>query len=75
MKIQKKFALLLIVIISIVLKSTISYCTDMSENMLSTQQESFGINSFVEKSKQYSGEFFDDMDISGILNSAIKGEI
>ncbi len=75
MKIQKKFALLLIVIISIVLKSTISYCTDMSENMLLTQQESFGINSFVEKSKQYSGEFFDDMDISGILNSAIKGEI
>ena len=74
MKIQKKFALLLIVIISIVLKSTISYCTDMSENMLSTQQESFGINYFFEKSKKNIGEFFYDMELSGILKCETVGK-
>lgn len=75
MKIQKKIILLLIIIISIIAKASISYCSDIDENTIESQQESFGINSFIDNSKKYTGEFFEDIDISEILNSAIKGEI
>jgi stage III sporulation protein AE len=47
----------------------------MDENTIESQQETFGINSFVENSKKYTGEFFEDIDINKILSSAIKGEI
>lgn len=72
---QKKILLILIVCICIILKLSISYSVDIDENMIANQEETFGINSFIEKSKQYSSEFFQDIDISEILNSAIKGEI
>ena len=72
---QKKILLALMLFISIILKLTISFSTDMNENVIEDQEETFGINSFIEKSKQYSGEFFEDIDISEILKSAIKGEI
>ena len=39
------------------------------------QKENFGINSFIENSNKYTGEFFEDIDISEILNSAISGNI
>ena len=65
----------LIIAISIISKTTTSYCSDIDENTIESQQESFGISSFIENSKEYTGEFFEDIDISNILNSAIKGEI
>lgn len=65
----------IIIIILIISKATISYCSDIDENTIESQQESFGISSFIENSKEYTGEFFEDIDISNILNSAIKGEI
>ena len=39
------------------------------------QKETFGINSFIENSNEYAGEFFEDIDISEILNSAISGNV
>ena len=47
----------------------------IDENELESQEKTFGISSFIQNSKQYTGEFFEDIDISDILNSAIKGEI
>ena len=75
MKVQKKIILIIMVSMSIISISTRSYCNNMDENTIENQQESFGINSFVENSKKYTGEFFDDIDINKILSSAIKGEI
>lgn len=72
---QKKIILIFITIILSILKSTISYGVEMDENTIASQEETFGINSFIEKSKQYSGKFFENIDINEILNSAIKGEI
>lgn len=42
---------------------------------ISEQQEAFGVNSFIKNSKEFTGKFFDDLDIKELLNSAIKGEI
>lgn len=80
---KKKIYILtaLTILLLITLKPIISYCTDtnsntnIDENTIQGQQETFGINSFIENSKKYTGEFFEDIDISEILNSAIKGEI
>lgn len=47
--------------------------TDISE--VENQEKTFGINSFIQNSKKYTGDFFEDIDIGEILNSAIKGEI
>lgn len=47
----------------------------IDETEISNQEEMFGISSFIQNSKQYTGNFFDDIDIGEILNSAIKGEV
>lgn len=76
---QKKKILIFTLIIIIVSKITFSYATNTTdistENTLKEQQETFGISSFIEKSKQYTGEFFEDININEILSSSIKGEI
>lgn len=72
---QKKKILILIILILLILKPITTYCKDIDANEIEKQQETFGINSFIENSKKYTGEFFEDIDISEILNSAIKGEI
>ncbi len=74
---KKKILILILIIIIMISKITFSYATDVesNENTLKEQQETFGISSFIEKSKQYTGEFFEDIDINDILSSSIKGEI
>ena len=47
----------------------------IDETEILDQEEMFGVSSFIQNSKQYTGNFFDDIDIGEILNSAIKGEI
>ena len=45
------------------------------EETLKEQQEEFGISEFIKQAKEYSGEFFEDIDMNEILESAIKGEV
>lgn len=75
MNAQKKIILLIIIVISIITKASISYSSNMNENTIQSQQESFGVSSFIENSKKYTGDFFENINISEILNSAIKGEV
>ena len=70
----KRFIILASIFLIIVLNAKPAYCTD-SEEILENQQESFGISSFIEKSKQYSNDIFENIDISKIFNSAIKGDV
>ena len=80
-----KIILMIIIMVISVLSPRKSYCANdisntqsaisIDENELESQEKTFGISSFIQNSKQYTGEFFEDIDISDILNSAIKGEI
>lgn len=70
MKIQKKIILIIIIAIIFIPKTV-----KAEDNTIETQKETFGINSFIENSKQYTGQFFADADISEILNSAISGKV
>ena len=49
--------------------------TEDTAETIEEQKENFGINSFIENSNKYTGEFFEDIDISEILNSAISGNV
>lgn len=75
MKKQKIIFIFIIIVLFTILNPIIVYSNSVNENTIQSQEESFGISSFIEESKQYSGEFFSDIDIKGILDSAIKGEI
>ena len=81
---KKKISKIIIIALTLVfifptyskMESQISNNTvQIDENEISNQEEMFGINSFIQNSKHYTGNFFDDIDIGEILNSAIKGEI
>lgn len=48
---------------------------DSQNQTLTEQQEEFGINDFIQESEQYTGEFFEDIDINEILQDALKGEV
>ena len=48
---------------------------DSQNQTLTEQQEEFGISDFIQESEQYTGEFFEGIDISKILQNALKGEI
>ena len=81
---KKKISKIIIIALTLVfifptyskMESQISNNTvQIDETEISNQEEMFGISSFIQNSKQYTGNFFDDIDIGEILNSEIKGEI
>ena len=73
-----KIILIIIMMIISISNANISYCSSTSnidESEIESQEKIFGISSFIQNSKQYTGDFFESIDIGEILNSAIKGEI
>ena len=75
---QMKIILIIIIMIISISNANISYCSSTSnidESEIESQEKIFGISSFIHNSKQYTGDFFESIDIGEILNSAIKGEI
>ena len=75
---QMKIILIIIIMIISISNANISYCSSTSnidESEIESQEKIFGISSFIQNSKQYTGDFFESIDIGEILNSAIKGEI
>lgn len=67
--------LLIIIFIVIIIQPITSFSADIDQNAIASQEETFGITSFIQNSKQYTGDFFEDIDVGDILNSAIKGDI
>ena len=75
---QMKIILIIIMMTISISNANISYCSSTSnidESEIESQEKIFGISSFIQNSKQYTGDFFESIDIGEILNSAIKGEI
>ena len=66
---------ILIIFFTIIFQFSTSYCENNIEETYEEQKETFGINSFINEAEKYSGEFFEDIDVGEILNSAISGNI
>lgn len=63
-----------IIIIMISLSSRVQ-ADNLNIDAITDQKENFGINDFIKDTEEFSGEFFEDMDISEMLNAAISGNI
>lgn len=77
---QKKIFIIILIIFIVSLDFKTSYAETtntnyIDSNTIESQEETFGINSFLKNSEKYSGEFFNDIDIKEILNSAIAGKV
>lgn len=70
---MKNWKKVFIIIFIILISQTKVYAVENNE--IDEQQETFGITDFIEKSQEYTGKFFEDIDLKEILNNAIKGEI
>lgn len=71
---KKYISILIILVIGLI--SSISYAEDVdTKEVIDSQKESFGISDFLKESEKYSGEFFDDIDMSQMLTNAISGNI
>ena len=71
---MKKFIIIIITIFTI-FPITYVRAESLTQQMINEEQETFGINDFAQETEKYTNEFFDDMNISEIINSAITGKI
>lgn len=48
---------------------------ETEEEIMNTTQEKFNISNFIRKAEEYTGDFLEDVDLTDMLNQAIKGNI
>ena len=70
-KIINIFIISILLLISIMPNSS----AHEEETTLKEQQEEFGISEFIEQADEYSGEFFEDINMNDILENAIKDAV
>ena len=74
--IRKNIMIIIIIGMIFFINVPISYATDAeTSETIQSQQEEFGISDFIKGAQEYSGEFFEGIDINDILQNAIKGEV
>lgn len=67
---MKKIILIFILILMIPVKVQAE-----TEEIMSSTEEKFNIGSFISQAEEYTGDFFDNTNLSDILNEAIQGKI
>lgn len=72
---NNKFFCCIIIFIQIILITSNTKCVDLTTNMINEQKENFGISAFIDEANKYTGEFFEDINMSDMINSAISGKI
>ena len=73
MKKRKKITIIFFIFIFVVAMPC--YAEETEEEILQDQQEEFEIQDFLKNAEEYTGEFFQDIDIGEMLNQAISGEV
>ena len=68
---MKKIILIFILILMIPVKVQ----AETEEEIMSSTGEKFNIGSFISPAEEYTGDFFDNTNLSDILNEAIQGKI
>lgn len=68
---MKKTILIFILILIIPTK----VLAETEEEIMSSTQEKFNISGFINQAQEYTGDFFDDMDLSDMFNQAVQGKV
>ena len=70
---MKKITQMIIIIMLLIIFNTTVYGTNTE--IIKEQQGTLNISGFIEESKKYTEKIFPDLDLSNLLESAIKGEV
>ena len=73
--VQMKRVIGFLVIVLIIIAWPVKNVYASQEETMEEQKKDFGIEEFLKNSEEYTGEFFQDIDIKEILNAAIQGEV
>lgn len=68
---MKKIIIVLFIIISI----PCNVFAETDEEIMKSTQEQFNISSFIKEAEQYTGDFFEDLNITEMLNEAVQGNV
>lgn len=71
---MKKFKILFVIILIYFALTNFVQAEEM-DNIMKSQQESVGVNDFIQESSKYTTDIFSDIDLNEILNSAISGDV
>ena len=69
---MKKIVILIFILILIIPTKALA---ETEEEIMSSTQEKFNISGFINQAQEYTGDFFDDMDLSDIFNQAVQGKV
>lgn len=72
---MKKIIIHFIILFFIFFLTTKVNAENLTTKMIQEEKENFGITSFIQETKKYSDDFFGDINISEVLNSAITGKV
>ena len=70
---MKKIILIFILVLIILMLPTQVFAEN--EEIMTSTQEKFNINSFLKDAKEYTGDFFEDVSITDMFNEAVQGKI
>ena len=70
-----KKVIILFVIILLIPIHVFAETGETDEQIMQTTQDKFNITQFIKEVEQYTGDFFDDMNITDMLNQAIQGNV
>lgn len=65
----------IIILFALILLMPYPVFAETEEEIMQTTQEKFNISQFIKEAEQYTGDFFEDMDLTEMLNQAIQGNI
>lgn len=72
---KKNIFNIIIIIILIAFPCSNVHAESLTSQMINQEKETFGIRNFIDETEKYTNDFFEDMNISDVLNSAITGQI
>ena len=70
---MKRLKQMIIIIMLLFIFSTTAYGTN--DEIMKQQQSSLNISGFIDASQKYTEEIFPDLNLSDLMESAIKGEV
>lgn len=73
--VNNKIWYIIIALILAILATSKTYATDLTTQMIKEEQKNFGISDFIDETDKYTTDFFKDINITEMLNSAITGKV
>lgn len=72
---MKKTITQIFLIIIIIFNTSNVFAENLTTKMIQEEKENFGISNFIQETEKYTNNFFEDLNISEIINSAITGKV